>query len=107
MRLWHDYLLAYRARAELDRGHWDEAVECADRMLRNPETSLVPRIVALACVGLIRARRGQKDLWGPLDEAWSLARGTGEPQRIEPVAAARAEAYWLTVRADPRQQPPR
>jgi hypothetical protein len=39
------------------------------------------------------ARRGEP-------EAWALARQTGELQRIEPVAAARAEAYWLTGRND-------
>jgi ATP/maltotriose-dependent transcriptional regulator MalT len=96
--LWHNYLLAYRARAEFDRGRWDEAVDCAGTIVRNPQTSPVPRIVALAVMGLVRARRGQDGVWALLDEAWDLARGTGELQRVEPVAAARAEACWLEGR---------
>ena len=93
--LWHSYLLAYRARAGLDRGRWDEAVLAATAILRNPRTSPVPRIVALAVLGLVRARRGDPEVWDLLDEAWMLARHTGELQRIEPIAMARAEAYWL------------
>ena len=93
--LWHSYLLAYRARAGLDRGRWDEAVLAATAILRNPRTSPVPRIVALAVLGLVRARRGDPEVWDLLDEAWALARHTGELQRIEPIAMARAEAYWL------------
>ena len=40
--------------------------------------------------GRLRARRGDPDPWAPLDEALELARGTGEVQRLAPVAAARA-----------------
>jgi len=98
--LWHGYLIAYRARAELDRGRWDEAVKLAITILRNAGLSPMPRIIALVVVGLIRARRGDPDIWGPLDEAWSLAGRTGELQRMEPVAIARAEAYWLAGRTD-------
>lgn len=58
----------------------------------------MPRIVALSVVGLIRARRGHSDVWSPLGDAWTLAKSTGELQRIEPVAAARAEAAWLEGR---------
>ena len=46
-------------------------------------------------LGRLRARRGDPDPWAPLDEALELARGTGEVQRLAPVAAARAEARWL------------
>jgi hypothetical protein len=53
------------------------------------------RITPLAVVGRLRARRGDPGPWEPLDEALALARGTGELQRIGPVAAARAEARWL------------
>ncbi|MDX6286074.1 MAG: hypothetical protein QOG53_1559 [Frankiales bacterium] len=93
--LWRAYLLAYRARAELDRGRWDDALASATLVVRNPQTSPVPRALALVIIGVIRARRGEPDVWGLLDEAWGLVRETGELQRIEPVATARAEAYWL------------
>jgi DNA-binding CsgD family transcriptional regulator/tetratricopeptide (TPR) repeat protein len=98
--LWRPYLLAYRARSELDRGRWDEAVDSAALVLRDPRTSPVPRVVALAVLGLVRARRGDSDVWAPLDEAWALAERTGELQRIEPAAAARAEAAWLASRPE-------
>ena len=34
-------------------------------------------------------------MWPPLDEALALGTGTGELQRLGPVAVARAEAAWL------------
>ena len=93
--LWRHFLLAYRARSQLDRARWDEAVAAATPVLRDPRTSPVPRITALAVLGLVRARRGDPEAWPPLDEAWAAAEPTAELQRIEPVAAARAEALWL------------
>jgi len=98
--LWRLYLLAYRARTELDRGRWDDAVDSAALVIRNPRSSPVPRILALAVLGLVRARRGDPARWPPLDEAWALAEPTAELQRIEPAAAARAEAAWLEGRPD-------
>ncbi len=98
--LWRSYLIAYQARASLDRGRWQDAVASANVIIRNPRTSPVPRIVALAVLGLVRARRGDPDAFTPLDEAWTLARDTGELQRIEPIAAARGEALWLAGRVD-------
>ena len=93
--LWRSMLLAYRARSELDRGRWDDATASAALVLRNPRTSPVSRIVALSVLGLVRARRGDPEVWPPLDEAWALAEPTAELQRVEPAAAARAEALWL------------
>jgi DNA-binding CsgD family transcriptional regulator/tetratricopeptide (TPR) repeat protein/DNA-binding phage protein len=95
LELWRLYLLAYQARSELDRGRWDEAVELAGLVLRDPRATPVPTIWALSVLGLVRARRGDPDAWPPLEEAWALAEPTGELQRIEPPAAARAEAFWL------------
>jgi DNA-binding CsgD family transcriptional regulator len=89
------YMLGYRARSHLDQGRWTDAIESAALVLRIPRTSTVPRIHALVVFGLLRARRGDPDAWGPLDEAWALAEPTGELQRMAPVAAARAEAAWL------------
>ncbi|HVP75870.1 MAG TPA: LuxR C-terminal-related transcriptional regulator [Gaiellaceae bacterium] len=97
--LWRLYLLACRARLQLDRGQWDAAVDSATVVLRDPRATPMPRITALAVLGLVRARRGDPDVWPPLDEAWHLAEPTGELQRVEPAAAARAEAAWLEGRA--------
>lgn len=94
------YLLAYRARLELDDGRWDEAEHVAGTVVRIPRTSTMPRIVALVVLALLRARRGDADPWELLDEAWALAEPTGELLRMEPVAAARAEAAWLEGRSE-------
>ena len=96
--LWRFYLLAYRARSLLDRGRWDEALETARRVIDDQRSSPMPRIVALSVLGLVRARRGDPDVWTILDEAWRLASPTGELQRIEPAVTARAEAAWLEGR---------
>lgn len=97
--LWEHYVLAYGARAALDRGRWSEAIELAQRILRDPRTRL-PRIPALIVLALIRARRGDPDSWAPLDEALARAESAGELQHLAPVAAARAEVAWLEGRPD-------
>ena len=98
--LWRMYVLAYRARAELDRGRWDEAVESAAAVLREPRTSTIPLSLARVVLALVRARRGDPEVWPMLDEALALAEPSGELQRIAPVAAARAEAAWLEGRPE-------
>ena len=94
------YLLAYRARLKLDQGHWSEAADYAASVLRIRRTSTPPRIISLVVLALVRARRGEQEVWPLLDEAWALAEPTGELPRMGPVSAARAEAAWLTGRPD-------
>jgi hypothetical protein len=84
--LWRFYLLAFRARIELDRGHWSEAIDSATLVFKKPVISTLPRILAFVVLGLVRARRGEPDALVPLDEA--LAVPTRELPRIAPVAAA-------------------
>jgi len=96
--MWRHFLLATRARSLLDRGEWDEAADSASVVVRDPASSPVPRIVALSTLGLIRARRGDPEALPALEEAWALAEGTSELQRMEPPAVARAEALWLLGR---------
>jgi class 3 adenylate cyclase/tetratricopeptide (TPR) repeat protein len=93
--LWRLYLLAFRARIELDRGRWSEAVDSAGLVLQKRYISTFPRIQALVVLGLVRARRGEPDAQSPLDDALALATPTEELPRIAPVAAARAEVAWL------------
>jgi DNA-binding CsgD family transcriptional regulator len=95
LELFRLYLLAFRARSELNQGRWSEAADSAASVLRVPRTSTTPRIVSLVVLALVRARRGDPELWPLLDEAWTLAEPTGELPRLGPVAAARAEAAWL------------
>jgi DNA-binding CsgD family transcriptional regulator/tetratricopeptide (TPR) repeat protein len=93
--LWVLYLLAYRARVELDQGRWTEAADSASFVLGHPRDATLLRILALVVLGLVRARRGDPERWQPLDEGLGLVEGAGPLQRIAPVAAARAEAAWL------------
>ena len=92
--LWWLHLLGYRARSELDQGRWDDAAGTAALVIRGRRASPLPVVLALTVSGRLRARRGDPDPWGPLDEALALA--GPELQRIEPIAVARAEAAWLS-----------
>ena len=86
------YLHVERARLELARGEWDEAVRSAGLGTRAP----VPmRCAALTVLGRIAVRRGQPEATALLGSAWDLATRLDEIQRFGPVAAARAEEAWL------------
>ncbi|MFB9413745.1 helix-turn-helix transcriptional regulator [Dactylosporangium matsuzakiense] len=80
---------------------WDESLDLSRHVLANAmSASPLNRIGPLACVGVIRARRGTAGVWEPLDEAARYADGCEGPQYILYVRAARAEAYWLEGRID-------
>ncbi len=98
LELYRLYLLAYRARSELDRGQWADAAATAAAVVRVPRASTMPRTIAQVVLGLVRARRGDPGQSAPLDEAWALSESTGESLRFGPAAAARAEAAWLEGR---------
>lgn len=83
---------ALKARSELIQGRWDAAVELATYVLEHPRTHARFWITPLIVIGLLGARRGDADPWGPLDEALELGCSTGD---LAYVAAARAEARWL------------
>jgi DNA-binding CsgD family transcriptional regulator/tetratricopeptide (TPR) repeat protein len=100
LELWRIYLLAFRAQIELGQGRWQQAVDTAALVLRQPRDSVIPRIIALAVTGRVRARRGDPDVWPPLHEARELSQRTGELQGVEPVASASAEAAWLERRPE-------
>ncbi len=89
------YLLCYQAQTELAMGRWQEAVDAATLVVREPRRSVIPLIVAHTVIGRVRARRGDPEVWPPLEQAQSLAARSDELQAIEPVAVARAEAAWL------------
>ena len=94
------YQLAWLATVRLQQGRWDEASTAAHEVLADPRTATVARITALVALGRLRARRGDTGVWQALDEARTLAIGTGALQRLAPMQAARAEAAWLEGRAD-------
>ena len=99
--LWQPYLLALRARAQLEQGRWVEASETAGLVVADTRAAYaLDRPLALAVLGIVRARRGDPGVWLALDEALALVQATAELQRIAPVAAARAEALWLESRGE-------
>jgi DNA-binding CsgD family transcriptional regulator/tetratricopeptide (TPR) repeat protein len=93
--LWWLYLLAFRARIDLDRGLWTDAANGASFVLGHPRGAVLLRILALSVLGVVRARRGDPDHRGPLDEALELTSTAADLQHVAPVAVARAEAAWL------------
>jgi DNA-binding CsgD family transcriptional regulator len=94
--LWRYYLLSWKSKLLLARGEWAEAAQAAQICLGEP--CPFARIHALVALGLVRARRGDPNVWEPLDEALALAEPRHELQWIAPVAIARAEAAWLEGR---------
>ena len=92
---WGHYVLAWKALAEIEAGCWDEAAASAGEVLAHAATAPVTRIPALVALTRLRARRDDPGAQDTLDEALALASGTGEIQRIAPVASARAELRWL------------
>jgi DNA-binding CsgD family transcriptional regulator len=96
---WRRYLYGSRARAELDRGRWEVAVDWAQSVIGDAKSRL-PRFDPLIVIGLVRARRGDPDWRSPLEEAAAIAEPTGELQYLALTAAAQAEAAWLTGRSE-------
>jgi DNA-binding CsgD family transcriptional regulator len=92
---WLLYMTGHLAQADLDQGRWDDAAANVAVALARPDAAPPSRITPLAVLGRLRARRGDPGVFEPLDEALELALGTGEVQRLGPVAGARAEARWL------------
>jgi DNA-binding CsgD family transcriptional regulator len=95
---WRLYLLAHRARADLDLGRWDAAASGARAVLDVARSVPLLGILASSVLGLVGARRGEAGSGALLEEAAGLLAGQTELQYLAPVAAARAEAAWLDGR---------
>lgn len=92
---WTVYMTAWRARAHLDCGDYTRAADDAAWVIGHPSANAVSHIPAAAVLARVRARRGDPEVMPLLDGAREMALRTREPQRIVPVAIARAEAAWL------------
>jgi DNA-binding CsgD family transcriptional regulator/tetratricopeptide (TPR) repeat protein len=92
---WLLYMSGWQSRLQLEQGEWDTAAACAVSVLERRGVAAPSRVTPLVVLGRLRARRGDPEVWAPLDEGLELARSTGELQRLLPVAIARAEARWL------------
>jgi len=89
------YIIGWRARAYFEQGDWSKAAEDAAFVLGQYRLSAITKIPALAVLAHVRIRRGDPNVQPLLTEGLDLAMKTGEPQRIAPVASARAEFAWL------------
>ena len=89
------YAVAWLALCELHLGQWDDAHEHALDIVAQPTPPTTSRVMALAALGRLQARRGEPEAARTLDEALALALASGTLQRIAPVRCARAEAAWL------------
>jgi DNA-binding CsgD family transcriptional regulator/tetratricopeptide (TPR) repeat protein len=92
---WRLYMTGSRAGVRLDVGDWAGAADDAAEVLTRYRVPPAIRIQALIIQAWIRLRRGDPGSAPILDEAKTMALKMGEPQRIVPVATARAEAAWL------------
>jgi DNA-binding CsgD family transcriptional regulator/tetratricopeptide (TPR) repeat protein len=88
------YLRGWWARLRFEQGDWEEAVRCAEEVLRLTSGSAVIALPAVTTLGYVRMRQGDAEASKWLDQARDMALPTGELQRMGPVAAARAEAAW-------------
>lgn len=91
----HLYLSGWKALSELYQGRLAEAARLSAETLARPCLPIILRVNPLSVLGRVRARRGDPEVWTPLDEALDLAERTGELQRLAPVSIARSEAAWL------------
>ena len=92
---WKQYMRAWRARLLFETGDWPGAADDADVVANDPRAATVSRIPAMAVLARLRRHREDPGWAEMLDDARVLATATGELQRIQPVACARAEAAWL------------
>ncbi|MGH2921070.1 MAG: LuxR C-terminal-related transcriptional regulator, partial [Gaiellaceae bacterium] len=97
---WVGYLHSIHAQVDLEQGRWDDAAQSAEIVLADADTLPVARAYALVVLATVRARRGDPGVWGPLDEARSIAWPIGEVEPMGRIAAARAEAALLEGRPE-------
>jgi DNA-binding CsgD family transcriptional regulator/tetratricopeptide (TPR) repeat protein len=97
---WRFHMMGWLAVCAFWEGRWDEAARVASDMLKYPRLAVPSRVHPLLVLGRVRARRGDPEAVDALDEALGLAEQTSELQRIGPVRAGRAEAFWLAGHPD-------
>ncbi len=84
---------SFAAYGLLHRGLWTQATELAGTVLGHPGLPDGLQVLPMVVLGLVRARRGDPQVWAALDAALDLV----EPTHLllNHVWQARAEAAWL------------
>ena len=93
---WRLYMSAWLASSLAEQGSYAAAERHLADVTRHPHLSPITRICAQVVTGVLAARRGDSTV--ALDDVLPIAAATGEPQRLVPVAVARAEAAWIAGR---------
>jgi DNA-binding CsgD family transcriptional regulator len=93
---WTNYLVAFKARLNLQTGYWDEAYTIANDLLKNEYQTTIVKIISLVVAATIKMRRGETEVLPILLEAREMAFETMELQRMFPVFVALLEYEWLT-----------
>ena len=93
---WTFYMLSWKARLNLETGHWEEACSIADNLLKNENQPAIIKITALIVVAKIIMRKEDKDVLALLLEAKTRSFKTMELQRVIPSMVALLEYEWLT-----------
>jgi DNA-binding CsgD family transcriptional regulator len=93
---WSNYMLSWKARLNLETGHWGEACSIADNLLKNENLPAINKITALIVVAKIKMRKGDEDVLALLQEAKTSSFETMELQRVIPSIIALLEYEWLT-----------
>jgi DNA-binding CsgD family transcriptional regulator len=95
LEYWEVLIAGARIRADLDRGRWAQVEPAALELLDRPDAVSLARVTALVALGRLRARHGEPDELGCLQQAAAMAE---QHYRVEPVVLswpALAEAAWL------------
>jgi DNA-binding CsgD family transcriptional regulator/type II secretory pathway predicted ATPase ExeA/tetratricopeptide (TPR) repeat protein len=90
-----NYMTSERAWLRFDRGEWDAAEADVRWVLARPQEPGITTLPALITLARVQVRKGDPAAEKTLNEAWEMARRTGELQRMSPAASARAEHAWL------------
>lgn len=89
------YLLAFKAKLNIETGYWDEAQRIAEDLMTHEDQPPIVKIEALIVLAKVKMRKGLADPLSLLLEAKRMAFETMEPQRIFPTLTAIFEYEWI------------
>ena len=89
-----------KAKMELERGDWTEALATADELLDQPGLAGMSAVLPLVTRGRIEAARGLDQAEATLEQAAALATKVGDVAMLAPVVDGLAELYLWTGREE-------